>query len=112
MTKLECIIRPDRLDKVKETLDRFGHHGMTVSQVMGCGSQRGWTEVYRGVETPINLLPKVKVEVVLKDEEVEQVVQLICEAAQTGEIGDGKIFIYPVANAVRIRTREAGESAL
>lgn len=112
MTKIECILRPGKLEDVKEVLGRFGIHGMTVSQVIGCGLQKGRTAVYRGTEYSINLLPKVKVEIVLADRLVEEVVALISDAARTGEIGDGKIFIYPVENAVRIRTGESGESAI
>ncbi len=112
MTKLSCIIRPEKLEAVKAALSKLGNCGMTVSQVVGCGSQRGWKEVYRGVETTINLLPKVKVEIVVKDDQVDQVVDAVCSAARTGEIGDGKIFIYPVANVIRIRTGEKGEGAI
>ena len=112
MKKVEAIIRPERLEAVKDALGRFGIHGMTVSQVMGCGLQRGRTEVYRGHEYSINLLPKLKVEIVVKDHRVHDVVDIICNAARTGAIGDGKIFIFPVENAVRIRTGESGDDAL
>ncbi|NHM28869.1 P-II family nitrogen regulator [Desulfofundulus sp. TPOSR] len=112
MTKIECIIRPGKLEDVKDALGRFGIHGMTVSQVIGCGLQKGRTEVYRGTEYSINLLPKIKVEIVIADKFVDEVVKLITEAARTGEIGDGKIFTYPVENAIRIRTGETGESAI
>ena len=112
MTKLECVIRPEKLDAVKDALAKSGNPGMTVSEVKGCGLQRGWKEVYRGVESTINLLSKVKVEVVVRDEQVPQVVQDICSAARTGSVGDGKIFLYPVTGAIRIRTGETGESAI
>ncbi|AEG16831.1 MULTISPECIES: P-II family nitrogen regulator [Desulfofundulus] len=112
MTKIECIIRPGKLEDVKDALGRFGIHGMTVSQVIGCGLQKGRTEVYRGTEYSINLLPKIKVEIVIADKFVDEVVKLVTEAARTGEIGDGKIFTYPVENAIRIRTGETGESAI
>ncbi|MGD0153057.1 MAG: P-II family nitrogen regulator [Thermacetogeniaceae bacterium] len=112
MTKIECVIRPEKLDAVMDALGQFGNPGMTVSEVKGCGLQRGWKEVYRGVESNIRLLSKVKLEVVVRDETIDQVVQLICRAARTGEVGDGKIFLYPVANVVRIRTGETGESAI
>lgn len=112
MRKIEAIIRPGKLEAVKNALDRHGIRGMTVSQVMGCGLQRGRTEVYRGHEYTINLLPKVKIEVVLPEEQVEEVVRVIAEAARTGEIGDGKIFVYPVENAIRIRTGETGDAAV
>lgn len=112
MTKLECIIRPERLEMVKDALSRLGSCGMTVSQVVGCGSQRGWREVYRGVESTINLLPKLKVEIVVHDRQVDEVARAVEEAAHTGEIGDGKIFIYPLTDAVRIRTGERGEGVI
>ncbi|MEW6423487.1 MAG: P-II family nitrogen regulator [Bacillota bacterium] len=112
MTKVECILRPGKLEDVKDALGKFGIHGMTVTQVIGCGLQKGRTEVYRGTEYSINLLPKIKVEIVIRDQDVDQVVSIITRAARTGEIGDGKIFIYPVADAVRIRTGETGENAI
>ncbi|OAT87067.1 P-II family nitrogen regulator [Desulfotomaculum copahuensis] len=112
MKKIEAVIRPAKLEEVKEALGRFGIHGMTVSQVLGCGLQRGRVSVYRGHEYSINLLPKVKVEIVIKDAWVDDVVRIIAETARTGEIGDGKIFIYPVESAHRIRTGEAGDDAI
>jgi nitrogen regulatory protein P-II 1 len=112
VVKIEVIIRPEKLEAVIEALGQTGNPGMTVSDVKGCGLQRGFKEVYRGVETTINLLPKIKVEVVVKDESVDQVVQHINQAARTGEVGDGKIFIYPVSDVIRIRTGETGESAI
>ncbi|AGL00406.1 P-II family nitrogen regulator [Desulfoscipio gibsoniae] len=111
MKKIEAIIRPDKLEDVKEALSRYGIHGMTVSQVLGCGTQRGWVGVYRGHEYSINLLPKIKIEVVLDERCLEDVLQIICETARTGEVGDGKVFIYPVEKAVRIRTGEINEDA-
>lgn len=112
MTKIECILRPGKLEEVKDALGKLGVPGMTINQVMGCGLQKGHTEVYRGAEYSINLLPKVKVEIVVSDAHAEQVVNIIAKAARTGEIGDGKIFVYPVANAMRIRTGEVGELAI
>ncbi|HOV79453.1 MAG TPA: P-II family nitrogen regulator [Bacillota bacterium] len=112
MTKIECILRPGKLENVKEAVNKFGIHGMTVTQVIGCGLQKGRTEVYRGTEYSINLLPKIKLEMVVPDKDVESVVKLIVEAARTGEIGDGKIFTYKIDNAVRIRTGEKGEEAI
>ena len=112
MVKVECIIRPEKLEAVIEALSKTGNPGMTVSEVKGCGLQRGWKEIYRGVETNIRLLAKVKIEIVVRDEFLDQVLQHISQAARTGEVGDGKIFIYPVANVVRIRTGETGESAI
>lgn len=112
MKKIEAVIRPAKLEDVKEALGNYGIHGMTVSQVLGCGLQRGRVSVYRGHEYSINLLPKLKVEIVVKDHLVDEVVRVVTEAARTGEIGDGKIFIYPVENAIRIRTGESGNDAI
>jgi nitrogen regulatory protein P-II 1 len=112
MKKVEAIIRPSKLDDIKEALNRFGIHGLTVSEVIGCGHQKGRTEIYRGTEYSINLLPKVKLEIVVKDKYVDEVIETIIKEARTGEIGDGKIFIYPVENALRIRTGESGEDAI
>ncbi|AEF93415.1 nitrogen regulatory protein P-II [Desulfotomaculum nigrificans CO-1-SRB] len=112
MTKIEAIIRPGKLEEVKDALNKLGIHGMTVSQVIGCGHQKGRTEVYRGAEYSINLLPKVKVEVVVRDQWVDQCVKAISEAARSGEIGDGKIFVYPLSDVIRIRTGEHGDDAV
>ncbi len=109
--KIEAIIRATKVEDVKSALDKFGIHGMTVSDVLGCGLQRGHREIYRGTEY-IKLLPKVKMEIVIRDEHVDKVVELISDAARTGEVGDGKIFITPVENAVRIRTKESGDAAI
>ncbi|MHB8171114.1 MAG: P-II family nitrogen regulator [Thermincolia bacterium] len=112
MKKIEAIIRPGKLEEIKEALSKFGIHGMTITQVMGCGLQKGRKEIYRGTEYNINLLPKVKVEVVIKDKYVDEVVKIISDAARTGEVGDGKIFIYNIENAVRVRTGDSGEDAI
>ena len=112
MTKVECIIRPGKLENVKEALNRYGIHGMTVTQVIGCGLQKGRTEIYRGAEYSINLLPKIKLEIVIPDRNVEEVIKIITGTARTGEIGDGKIFTYKVDNAIRIRTGETGDEAI
>jgi len=112
LTKIECILRPGKLEDVKDALNKFGIHGMTVTQVIGCGLQKGRKEVYRGTEYSINLLPKIKVEIVTKDKYVVDVVKIIRETARSGEIGDGKIFTYKIDNAVRIRTGETGEDAI
>ncbi len=112
MKKIEAVIRPEKLEDVKDALGKYGIKGMTVTQVVGCGLQKGRTEVYRGTEYSINLLPKIKIEIVIKDHRVEDVVDIISKTAQTGAIGDGKIFIYPVENAIRIRTGESGDEAL
>ncbi len=112
MKKIEAIIRPHKLDDVKEALGEYGVHGMTVTQVFGCGLQRGRTGVYRGQEYSVNLLPKVKVEIVVRDHLVDEVVRIICDVSRTGEIGDGKIFVSPIEDAIRIRTGEKGNAAL
>ncbi len=112
MKKIEAIIRPGKLDEVQAALDQFGVSGLTVTQVIGCGKQKGHTQIYRGVEYKVYLLPKVKIEMVVKDQAVEPIIQIISKAARSGEVGDGKIFIYPVEGAIRIRTGESGEDAL
>ncbi|MGB9904886.1 MAG: P-II family nitrogen regulator [Desulfotomaculales bacterium] len=112
MTKVECILRPGKLEDVKDALNKYGIHGMTVTQVIGCGLQKGRKEVYRGTEYSINLLPKVKLEIVVKDGDVDEVVKIISETARSGEIGDGKIFTSRIENAIRIRTGETGEAAI
>ena len=112
MKKLECIIKPFKLEEVKEALSELGIMGMTVSEVKGFGRQKGHTEIYRGSEYTVDFLPKVKLEIVLPDDLVEKAVQTIINAAKTGNIGDGKIFLYPIQEAIRIRTGEKGESAV
>jgi nitrogen regulatory protein P-II 1 len=112
MTKVEAIIRPQRLDEVKTALDELGITGLTVSEVRGAGAQKGYTQHYRGAEYTVNLLQKLKLEVVTREDRVDDVVGAITSSARTGEIGDGKIFLSPVADAVRIRTGERGEDAL
>jgi nitrogen regulatory protein P-II 1 len=112
MTKVEAIIRPNRFEQVKDALAGLGVEGMTVSEVRGHGRQKGHTESYRGREYDISLLPKVRVEVVVQDDRVEKIVETIIEHAATGEIGDGKIFLYKAEDAIRIRNRERGEIAL
>lgn len=112
MKKIECIIRTSKLEEVKEALGEYGIHGMTVTNVTGCGTQKGKTEVYRGSIYTVNLLPKIKLEVIVPDDKVEDIVGMIMIKARTGEIGDGKIFIYHIENAIRIRTGETGENAI
>jgi nitrogen regulatory protein P-II 1 len=112
MTKIEAIIRPNKLDEVKAALDDLGLMGVTVSHVMGSGKQRGRTQHYRGQEYVVSLLDKVKIETVVMDDMVDDVMKAIADSAGTGEIGDGKIFVYKVDNAMRIRTREMGEAAV
>jgi len=112
MKKIEAIIRPSKMDEVKEALGKFGIRGITVNQVVGCGLQQGKKEVYRGTEYTIDLLPKIKLEIILEDKWVDEVVRIIVAAGRTGEIGDGKIFVYSVENAVRIRTGESGDASI
>jgi len=110
--KVEAIIKPFKLEEVKEALARVGIQGLTVSEVKGFGRQKGHKELYRGAEYVVEFLPKVKLEVVAADDQVEAVVKAILESASTGRIGDGKIFVAPVENAVRIRTGETGDIVL
>ncbi|MFP5074651.1 P-II family nitrogen regulator [Neisseria sp. WLZKY-1] len=112
MKKIEAIIKPFKLDDVREALTDIGITGMTVTEVKGFGRQKGHTEVYRGAEYAVDFLPKVKIELVLRDEQVDQAVDVIIETARSGKIGDGKIFIIPVEEAVRIRTGERADSAV
>jgi nitrogen regulatory protein P-II 1 len=112
MTKLEAIIRPDKLDELQHELEAMGLTGLTVTEVRGAGRQAGYVERYRGLEYKVRLLPKVKVEVVVPDPMVEDVIKTIRNACITGEVGDGKIFLWKLDNAVRIRTGEQGNEAL
>lgn len=112
MKKIEAIIKPFKLDDVKESLQELGVQGLTVMEAKGFGRQKGHTELYRGAEYVVDFLPKVKIEVVISDDLVEQAVEAITNAAKTGKIGDGKIFVSPVEQAIRIRTGEAGSDAL
>jgi len=112
MKKIEAIVKPFRLEDVKDALANLSVTGMTVTEVKGFGRQKGHKEIYRGAEYVVDFLPKVKLEVVVDDEKVDQVVSTIGQAAKTGKIGDGKIFILPVEEAVRIRTGERGPEAL
>ena len=112
MKKIEAIIKPFKLDEVKNALTKIGVQGMTVTEVKGFGRQRGHTEVYRGAEYKIDFLPKVKVELITTDEIVPQVIETIERAAKTGKIGDGKIFLFPVEEVIRIRTGERGKDAI
>jgi nitrogen regulatory protein P-II 1 len=112
MKKIEAIIKPFKLEEVKEALSGLGIEGMTVTEVKGFGRQKGHTEIYRGSEYTVDFLPKIKVEVVLGDAQVDEAVQAIVKAAKTGKIGDGKVFISEIQNAIRIRTSETGEQAV
>ncbi|MBO6520553.1 MAG: P-II family nitrogen regulator [Rhodospirillales bacterium] len=112
MKKIEAIIKPFKLDEVKEALHEIGLQGITVLEAKGFGRQKGHTELYRGAEYVVDFLPKVKIEIVVEDEMLERAVEAIQQAAQTGRIGDGKIFITPVEEAIRVRTGERGNDAI
>jgi nitrogen regulatory protein P-II 1 len=112
MKKIEAIIKPFKLEEVKDALSELGLEGMTVTEVKGFGRQKGHTETYRGTEYTVDFLPKVKVEVVVTDDNVRRVVTTIVGAAKTGKIGDGKVFVVPVEQAIRIRTDETGDKAI
>ncbi len=112
MRKIEAIIKPFKLDAVKEALNSIGIQGLTLSEVKGFGRQKGHTELYRGAEYAVDFLPKIKLEIAVRDDMLDEVVQAIVEAAKTGRIGDGKIFVLPVEETIRIRTGERGPDAL
>jgi nitrogen regulatory protein P-II 1 len=112
MKKIEAIIRPFRIDDVREALAEIGVKGMTLTEVKGYGRQKGHTELYRGSEYQIDFLPKIKIEVIVTDAIADKVIDTIMNAARTGQVGDGKIFVYPVEDVIRVRTGESGEEAL
>ena len=112
MKKIEAIIKPFKLEEVKDALIKIGIGGMTVSEVRGFGQQKGETEIYRGTEYVVDFLPKIKIEVIVKDEDAEKVIETIANTARTGRVGDGKIFVIPVEDVIRIRTGERGEKAV
>lgn len=112
MKKIEAIIKPFKLNEVKDALHEIGVQGMSVTEVKGFGRQKGHTEIYRGSEYTVDFLPKVKIEIVLADSQIDSAVEAIVKAAKTGKIGDGKVFVYEVNDAIRIRTDERGESAV
>lgn len=112
MKRITAIVRPEKLEPLKEALFEADVSGMTITQVMGCGNQHGWSEYYRGTEVLLNMIPKVKFELVVPAGETDRLVDLICKTTATGEVGDGKIFISPVEEVVRIRTRERGDAAV
>ncbi len=112
MKKIEAVFKPFKLDDVKEALNKIGIHGMTVFEVKGYGRQKGHTELYRGAEYVVDFIPKVKIEVVVSDDQAGAVIEAIMSSAKTGRIGDGKIFVSPMEDAIRIRTGEKGEEAL
>ena len=112
MKKIDAIIKPFKLEDVKESLSSIGVEGMTISEVKGFGRQKGHTEIYRGSEYTVDFLPKIKVEIVLADSQIAAAVEAIIKAAKTGKIGDGKVFVSSIENAIRIRTEETGEQAV
>ena len=112
MKRISAIVRPEKLEALKDKLNDADVNGMTISQVMGCGSQHGWKEFYRGQEVMLNTVPKIRFEVITTEERVDEIVDLICETARTGEVGDGKIFVTPVDEVIRIRTGEKGADAV
>lgn len=112
MKKIEAFIRPEKLDAVKEIVDSLNLNGVSITQIMGCGNQKGWKEIIRGTEVDYNFLPKLKLEFIVQDDQVEMTIDSIVEKAHTGEVGDGKIFVSEIVDAVRIRTKERGVSAI
>lgn len=112
MKKITAIVRPEKLEPLKEALFAAKVNGMTISQVQGCGSQHGWKEYYRGTEVLLNMVPKVKFEIIVSDEQVDPIVEVISSTARTGEVGDGKIFVFPVDEVIRVRTGERGQEAV
>jgi nitrogen regulatory protein P-II 1 len=112
MKKIEAIVKPFKLEEVRESLSEIGISGLTVTEVKGFGRQKGHTELYRGAEYVVDFLPKVKIEIVTTDDVVDQAVEAIIKAARTGKIGDGKIFVFPVEQVIRIRTGETGDAAI
>ena len=112
MKRIIAIVRPEKMEELKDALFGADVSGMTIAQVMGCGNQHGWSEYFRGTEVLLNMLPKVKFELVVADDDADKLVDLICKTAATGDVGDGKVFISPVEEVIRIRTRERGEQAI
>jgi nitrogen regulatory protein P-II 1 len=112
MKKIEAIIKPFKIEDVKEALGEAGIEGMTLTEVKGFGRQKGHTEIYRGSEYTVDFLPKMKIEIVVPDSQVENVTQIIVKSAKTGKIGDGKVFVLPIEEVIRIRTEERGEAAV
>ncbi len=112
MKIIEAIIKPFKLDEVKDQLNEKGAYGMTVTEVKGFGRQKGHTELYRGAEYTVDFLPKAKLEIVVKDDQLDEIIEVITKAAQTGKIGDGKIFVSDLVDVIRIRTEERGDDAI
>lgn len=112
MKKIEAFIRPEKLEEIRDALRSHKLHGLSITCVNGCGNQKGWKEYVRGAQVDVQFLPKIKIEIVTVDEQVEKLIDMICEKAHTGEVGDGKIFVTNVETAVRIRTKERNDDAL
>ena len=112
MKKIEAIIKPFKLDEVKKALNDIGVQGMTLTEIKGYGRQKGHTEIYRGAEYKVDFIPKIKIEIVVNEADIDKVIETIKSSANTGKIGDGKIFVLPIENAIRIRTGEKGEDAI
>ena len=112
MNKIEAIIKPFKLDDVKDILSEIGVHGMTISEVKGYGRQKGHKEIYRGAEYLVDFIPKIKIEIVVEADKTDKIVEAIIKASNTGKIGDGKIFVFPVEEAIRVRTGERGKDAI
>lgn len=112
MKRVVAIVRPEKMESLKEALFEANISGMTISQVNGCGKQHGWKEYYRGTEVLLNMVPKVRFELIVEDDEVDDLIDLICKTAQTGEVGDGKVFVSPIEDVIRIRTGERGSKAV
>lgn len=112
MKRVIAIVRPEKLEPLKDALFEAGINGMTITQVQGCGSQHGWKEYFRGTEVMLNMIPKVRFELVVEDDQCDATIDLICETARTGEVGDGKIFVSPIERVVRIRTGETDSDAV
>lgn len=112
MKKIEAIIRPGKLEELKDALQKIQIEGITINQVLGCGQQHGWKEYYRSSEVLMNLLPKVEVKIIIEDDRLEEVLDVIIKTARTGEVGDGKIFVSDLCDAIRIRTGERGNNAI
>ena len=112
MKLITAVVKPHRLDEIKEALQAFGVHGLTVTEASGYGRQRGHTEVYRGAEYTVDLVPKIRIEVLAEDEDAEQLIDVVVKAARTGKIGDGKVWSVPVDTVIRVRTGERGPEAL
>ncbi|MCG8430638.1 MAG: P-II family nitrogen regulator [Candidatus Omnitrophica bacterium] len=112
MKKIEAVVRVEKLEEITDALERLGYPGMMVTHIEGHGRQKGLTEQFRGREYKVNFLPKIKIEIVIRDADVDKIMKAVCSIAQTGEIGDGKIFVYDIENVMRLRTGETGEGAI